>query len=74
MEMHTITVKVKKEEDFKKIMKDLGKYSGIEVTDFENVYSNELESQIEDGLDDIRNGRTHKIEDVLAEARVKYGI
>ena len=72
--MHTITVKVKKEEDFKKIMKDLSKYSGIEVSEFENVYSNELESQIEEGLEDIRNGRTHKIEDVLAEARGKYGI
>ena len=72
--MHTITIKVKKEEDFKKIMKDLGKYSSIEVSDFENIYSNELEIQIEEGLEDIRNGRTHKIEDVLAEARSKYGI
>jgi len=72
--MRTITIKVKREEDFRKIMDDLGKYSGIEVSDFENLYPHQLEDQIEEGLDDIRNGRTHKIENVLAEARAKYGI
>ena len=72
--MHTITIKVQREEDYRKIMEDLRKYSRIEVSDFENIYSTELEKKIDEGLDDIRNGRTHKIEDVLAEARAKYGI
>ena len=44
----------------------------INVEDFEKI-GNELDKKIEEGEDDIKNGRTHKLRDVLKELRNEYG-
>ena len=76
--MHTITIKVEKEEVYQNLLKILAKFSASEI-EFSGLVSNsesqvELEEKISQGLDDVSKGRVRNLNDVLAEAKSKYGL
>ena len=37
------------------------------------LFLNDLDKKIQEGEEDIKNGKTHKLRDVLKELRSKYG-
>ena len=76
--MHTITIQIEKDEVYQNLMRVLEKFSGndIELTEFDSDLINEdvLEENISQGLTDIAKGRVKSLDNVLAEARAKYGL
>jgi len=74
--MHTITIKVKKDKVYKSLLEHLDQYSvgDIEWNEFDDASLVELEEKISEGFYDIENGRLKKLDNVLAEARAKYGL